>query len=396
VYPWPADDGYRQRLAQMISALGEAGEVDFLCVAGLPANAEAPPADLRMVRIQPRRLSPVDRGVAWLRRGLPRSQLITTAEGVEDEARQWIGDRSYDVAYFSHIHSWLLFHHLVDCPTVVDFNDLGHLVIRSARLNDPVGAGVAGRAKWLARQAVDRIDERRMERLEHRCAGAVEAVTVCSRLDVARSGVPNASAIANGYERSGDAPARRDGATFLFVGALGYPPNADAARWFVREVFPAVRARRSDAQVRIVGREPQLVHDLAEVDGVEVLGRVPDMAVELAGATVAVVPIRFGSGTRLKVVEALANRLPLVATTIGVEGIDVVDGQHALLADDAEGFARACLRLLEEPALRSAIADEGESLWDERYRWSTIRRDLAALVTRVGQPETESRTTAGE
>ena len=80
------------------------------------------------------------------------------------------------------------------------------------------------------------------------------------------------------------------------------------------------------------------------------------------------------------------------------EGIDVVDGRHALLADDADGFAEACMRLLDEPAVRVSIADAGEALWDERYRWSRIRHDLADLARRVagGQLEAESRTTAGE
>jgi glycosyltransferase involved in cell wall biosynthesis len=102
----------------------------------------------------------------------------------------------------------------------------------------------------------------------------------------------------------------------------------------------------------------------------------------------------------LKVVEALANRLPIVATTIGVEGIDVVDGVHALVADDAASFASACSRLLEEPELRATLADAGELLWEAHYRWSAIRRELGELVAAVaagGQvPGIGSRTTAGE
>jgi glycosyltransferase involved in cell wall biosynthesis len=225
-------------------------------------------------------------------------------------------------------------------------------------------------------------------------------VTLCSRLDVERSGLPNAHVVANGYERTVAPPPERGGATFLFVAALGYPPNADAARWFVREVLPSVQAHHPDATVRIVGGNEGSVRDLAARPGVEVLGRVPDIRTELDRATVAVVPIRSGSGTRLKVVEALANRLPIVSTSVGVEGIDVVDGVHALVADDAASFAAACSRLLDEPELRAALADAGEALWEDHYRWSTIRRELGELVVGVaagGQaPGIGSRTTAGE
>ena len=210
----------------------------------------------------------------------------------------------------------------------------------------------------------------------------------------------NAVVVANGYERHGDAPLaarRRDVPVRRARSAT--PPNADAARWFVREVFPAVRAHRPDARVRIVGGGEHHVSDLASIEGVERArpGRRHRRRARRRRRSRSC-RSASGSGTRLKVVEALANRLPLVATTLGVEGIDVVDGRHALLADDAESFAAR----LPPPARRTgapaAIADEGEALWDERYRWSTIRHDLADLA-RFGSaqaPETESRTTAGE
>jgi glycosyltransferase involved in cell wall biosynthesis len=386
----------------MVAGLAEVGEVDFLCAASLPPRPEDPPPEgLRYLRLQPRRTGRVERALAWLRTDLPRAQLVADVSEVTPAAAEWVAGRSYDAAYFSHLHAWRIHHHLAaGVPTIVDLDNLDHLVIRAARTRRPVGAPLAEQAKWLALQPVDLVDERRTERLQRRCGEAVDAVTLCSRLDVERSGLRNAHVIANGYERTTEPPRERDGATFLFVGALGYPPNADAVRWFVREVLPAVREHRPEATVRIVGGGEASVRDLADRPGVEVLGRVADIGTELARATVAVVPIRSGSGTRLKVVEALANRLPVVATTVGVEGIDVVDGVHALVADDAGSFGAACRRLLDRPELRVALADSGERLWEERYRWSAIRRDLGQLVGAVvagGQaPGIGSRTTAGE
>jgi glycosyltransferase involved in cell wall biosynthesis len=316
---------------------------------------------------------------------LPRSQLSADASALDGPIREWLGERTYDLVYFSHIHAWLLHGHLVDAAAVVDFDNLDDLVIRAARTSRPVGAGWERLAKWLAMQPVDLVDERRMARLQRRCAAEVDTVTLCSALDAQRSGLSNAVAVGNGYDRTSAPPASRSGSTLVFVGALGYPPNADAVRWFVHEVLGDVRRSAPHVVLRVVGGGEAAVEDLQGIEGVEILGRVDDLQAELDAATVAVVPIRSGSGTRLKVLEALANRLPIVATTLGAEGIDVVDGVHALLADDAPAFARACLRLVEDAELRAELADAGERLWDERYRWSRIRGELAGLARRVAR-----------
>jgi glycosyltransferase involved in cell wall biosynthesis len=370
----------------MVAGLADADDVDFLCVAS-PAAAgrvEAPPPEgVRTLRLAPRIRSKVERLRLWLTSGLPRSQLSADVSALDGSIRDWVADHTYDLVYFSHIHAWLLHGHLVDAPAVVDFDNLDDLVIRAARTSRPSGAGWAGLAKWIAMQPIDLVDERRMARLQRRCAAEVEVVTLCSPLDARRSGLANAVTVGNGFDRTSAPPASRSGATLLFVGALGYPPNADAVRWFVHEVLGHVRLAAPHVVLRVVGGGEAALDGLRGIDGVEILGRVDDLQAELDAATVAVVPIRSGSGTRLKVLEALANRLPIVATHLGAEGIDVVDGVHLLLADDAPAFARACLRLVEDAQLRAELADAGERLWDERYRWSRIRGELAALARRV-------------
>jgi glycosyltransferase involved in cell wall biosynthesis len=374
----------------MLAGLGEAGEVDFLCVASAPApgRVEAlPPEGVRMLRLAPRIRSKVERLRLWLTSGLPRSQLSADVSTLDGAIREWLGDRTYDLVYFSHIHAWLLHGHLLDAPVVVDFDNLDDLVIRAARTSRPVGAGWERLAKWAAMQPVDLDDERRMARLQRRCASEVDVVTLCSALDAQRSGLANAVAVGNGYDRTTTPPATRAGSRLVFVGALGYPPNADAVRWFVHEVLGDIRRSASDAVLRVVGAGEAAVEDLRGIEGVEILGRVDDLQPELDAATVAVVPIRSGSGTRLKVLEALANRLPIVATTLGAEGIDVDDGVHALLADDAPSFALACLRLVEDAELRAGLADAGERLWEECYRWSRIRTELAGLARRVARAD---------
>ena len=106
----------------------------------------------------------------------------------------------------------------------------------------------------------------------------------------------------------------------------------------------------------------------------------PQVSAEVDRATVILCPIRFGSGTRLKVLEAMAHRVPLVTTSVGCEGIDVVDGTHARIVDDASGFARACVELLGDPAERIRLATAAEQLYQDRYRWSVVRAQLADLA----------------
>ena len=190
----------------------------------------------------------------------------------------------------------------------------------------------------------DLVDERRWDRTQRACAAAVDHVVVCSSLDLRRSNCPNAVVVGNGASapeqvESDRSKLRGEHPTMFFVGALDYEPNTEAVEWFVREVLPPLRARVPSARVRIVGRGAERVGWVAEVPGVDLVGPVEDLQAEIARADVSIVPIRVGAGTRLKVVEALANHLPLVTTTVGCEGIEVTDGVDALIADDAAEFA---------------------------------------------------------
>lgn len=156
--------------------------------------------------------------------------------------------------------------------------------------------------------------------------------------------------------------------TFLFVGNFGYYPNEDAARFFCAEVLPLLRDRAGGPfRVRLAGAHPPLaVRMLAAQPEVTVTGWVPDLrpCYELAHAVV--VPVRAGGGTRIKVLEAFACRRPVVATTVGAEGLGVTAGQELLVADSAGEFAAACARLMAEPGLGRALAERGAAFAADR------------------------------
>ena len=164
------------------------------------------------------------------------------------------------------------------------------------------------------------------------------------------------------------------------MGTLYYPPNADGVRWFMREVFPRVQAQVPAARMTIIGpRPPRDLARLAHGDKIQVTGYVPDLAPYLAQAALMVVPVRAGSGMRVRILEALARGVPVVTTTMGAEGIEVRDGEHLLLADTPDAFAAAVTRLLADPALRRSLAGNGRRLVEQQYDWQVALPALDAV-----------------
>jgi glycosyltransferase involved in cell wall biosynthesis len=173
-----------------------------------------------------------------------------------------------------------------------------------------------------------------------------------------------------------------DPVEILFVGTLGYFPNADGIAWFAEEVLPLIRRRTGRRVVlRIVGAGfSPLVARLRTMREVEVVGYVPDLRQWYARGRLVVVPIRAGGGTRIKVLEAFALRRPVVATTIGAEGIDGEHGTHLLLTDDPMEFAACCLSLIERPELGEFLAANAYARFSDRYTLEALAKIVAAAT----------------
>ena len=170
----------------------------------------------------------------------------------------------------------------------------------------------------------------------------------------------------------------------LFIGTYRYLPNVDAVHWFAREIWPRIRAARPTARWSLVGLDPPpSVRALGEVPGVNVVGTVPDVRPWLARASVVVVPLRSGSGTRLKILEAFAAGRPVVSTQIGAEGLAVRDGTHLLLADDPVSFAEAVVRLLDCPEHGWSLARAARELVEQEYAWARIGERLLAVYRQL-------------
>ncbi|HXW33859.1 MAG TPA: glycosyltransferase family 4 protein, partial [Acidimicrobiales bacterium] len=145
-------------------------------------------------------------------------------------------------------------------------------------------------------------------------------------------------------------------------------------------VLPFLRERIPNAELRLVGEPDSSVPNLARRAGVTVVGRVPDMEPELARADLVVVPIRFGSGTRVKILEAFAHRIAVVSTTIGAEGLGVENRKQLLIGDDPQDFARLCAELLLDDQLRLTLIERANELFLAKHQWTTARARIKSLA----------------
>jgi glycosyltransferase involved in cell wall biosynthesis len=171
-------------------------------------------------------------------------------------------------------------------------------------------------------------------------------------------------------------PDEGDTAEMLFIGNMGYPPNVDAAVYFCNEVLPLIRRSVADAKLWIVGISPEpSVRQLAG-NGVFVTGAVPDVVPYYRTSKVCVAPLRAGSGTRLKILEGMALGRAIVSTSIGCEGLDVVDGEHILIADDSKLFAEQTVKLLTNHELRARISAKAREFVAASYDWDVIAEKL--------------------
>ena len=163
----------------------------------------------------------------------------------------------------------------------------------------------------------------------------------------------------------------------VFVGQMDWLPNSDGARFFVQEVWPLIRSARPGATFKVVGRNPgPEVRRLGKVDGVEVVGGVPDVRPFLDRAAVAVVPLLVGGGTRLKIFEAMAMGTAVVSTTVGAEGLPITPGEHLMVADSAEAFSGKVIQLLDQPTQRQRLSRSALNLVRHRYTAEKVARQF--------------------
>jgi glycosyltransferase involved in cell wall biosynthesis len=394
-FPWPANGGGLIRLANTVEALAGLGDVDLFTLCDPRRTDRSVPIGVDLSRMAttpyPEAARPLTWRASWVgRAGLPLEVAMRRFDPVPRAAFEaWVRG-PYDVVWFSTpaTFAWLGRPRLG--PTVVDLVDLEDEKERQrTALLRAAGGPDGGRDRIRHAGAVAQswMNARDWRTFQRSVSRQVDRVVLASPLDVDRSGLANATLVPNALRRPEPPLGRVDVArepTILFQGSLNYAPNMDAADWLIRDIAPRIRTRLPGAGIRLVGRPTPGVERLHAPPSVTVVGRVAEMDPELELADLVVVPVRYGSGTRVKILEAFAHRIPVVSTTIGAEGLDVTDGLHLLIADDPDSFADRCERLLTDADLRRQVVDAAERLFEERYTFAAAQDRIRAVVHEVG------------
>jgi glycosyltransferase involved in cell wall biosynthesis len=287
--------------------------------------------------------------------------------GVRQKLSDWFQERRFDVAICDFLDAAVNFPADLTIPSVLFQHNVESEIWRrhSATESNPLKR----RMYALEFRKMARYERNAVNKFRHVIAVSehdrrlMETWVEPSRITVVPTGVDLAH-----YRPD---PGSKPGPVVVFVGAMDWEPNVDAMEYFCDEIWPSVTARVPAAKLLIVGRNPgDRVLRLAS-DSVQITGRVPSVAEHLRDASVVVVPLRIGGGTRLKIYEAMAAGKAVVSTSVGAEGLDVHHGQDIVLADRQQSFADAVVALLGDENLRNKYERAAAEL-AAQYDWSVI------------------------
>lgn len=388
--PYPLDSGGRIKTYHTLRALSAAHEVHchaFVREAGQLAHARVLDAICASVSLhmEPRSLA---REVLHAGRSVIRRLPLSVERHVSRAVHASIGAHhdavGFDIVYCDHL-SMLEYGRPLGVPIVHDAHNVEYRVMQR----------LAATSGWGPRRLLLEREWRLVrayERRAYRECALIFAVSDEDAGEIRTLAGPRVPIEAVPIGVDVDAVSRRRevrGRDLLFVGGLHWPPNADAAAYLVREIWPRVRQTYPDARLTIVGgRAPAHVDRDLQADGVELAGHVPDVEPYFARSGALAVPLRSGSGMRVKILDAFARGVPVVATTLGAEGIEAVPGRHYLRADDAATFAAHVCEMLGSPDAGQDLAGRALELVRERYDVAIIGARQRELVGALAGPFT--------
>ena len=372
-HPEPADNGRKRRTRLMISAL--AGEYDVALISLLPP--ETPLDDLPAVpgvmhqsalslpAFQPRSLAGL-LGSVSLR---PRSVVATWSKATARAIQERVTDLGIDVVVGTDLRTLRYLEYLSPAAaTILDEPDVSPFVVEN------------GNATLRAT-----LRERKYRRLLKGSAPHLGAVVVASDLEavawlaLAESGTVHV--IENGvHELPAEQWQPHGSRDLLYTGSLEYSANAEAIDYFVGRILPLLEREAGDVSLVVTGKVPNPLPESARHPRVRLTGVLDSLSAAYLQSGVFVVPVLSGTGTRVKILEAMAHGVPVVSTAKGAEGLPVNHDRHLLLADRPEDFAAAVLRLLNDRELALRLGAAGRDLVRERFTWELQGQELRELV----------------
>jgi len=377
--PYPVAGGGALRTASLVEYLAQRYAIDLIVfrqqgapdpAASLPPGLVRRVTTLQLAANRRDTAARVWRNAARVARGIP--PLVDRFSGFEQQIAQAVEGRSYEVGLIEHFWCapYLDAISAACRRTVIDLHNVESVL--HARLAE-VETPAAGFAHRVFRQASLDLERDLLPRfttvlaVSAADADRVRSIAPAAQVRIYPNAIPWRPAV----------PARSHEHAVVFSGNMEYHPNLSAVRFFHGEVWPRLRAEWPELVWRLVGKNAEGIGRLVAGDKrIEVVGAVDDAVRELARASVAVVPLLAGSGTRFKILEAWAAGLPVVSTSIGAEGLPVCHEQHVLLADSGPAFARAVSRLLACPELREGLAAAGRLLLEREFTWQAAWQNL--------------------
>lgn len=398
--PYPTLKGGDHRTWQNVNALAGFGRVAVFGLCSNDRRRHIVP-DLALEcwssSTDPTLAIPPPKGVrmparAWLLDPTGHPSDLFFSEPAADELRRLMASFRPDVALVEGLwlHGYIKILREAGCRVILDCQNVEAQTIRELALT------VEGQ-DFEARVRRDVLPAR-TEAIERRAIASADQVWVCSHDDERRIRqlygptppvfvVPNGLRVAD-YESVLDARRLRpDGGplTLVYPGFFAYLPNVHAARFLIQEVLPRVAEECEDCALVLVGGQPppEMLAAAAGNPRITVTGAVRSTEPWLTHATAMPVPLFQGSGTRLKILEAFAAGVPVITTAKGAEGLDVVDGTHALIAENAEQFAVAALSLGRDAGLCRHLTTGARKLLKDRYSWDAVDGRVRQAVSSV-------------
>ena len=395
LFPYPPTNGASMRTWSILKSLRANGHiVDLLCI-GDPNDILRHGATMQQVcetvEVVPHNLQRLSAGGSFASRltslpsNLPFAVRRFRSSAMKDRIRAWLAQGPMDAVVCEGLHPLVNFPDQVAKPLLIDCHNVEHRIIR--RYLDYEDSFAKRCYAWL--------ELHKLRSWERRALARADLAMVCSEVDLGamKELCPQARplAVPNAVDTENYVPCPQGKrGRVVYTGGMDWYPNRDAVTFFCSRILPELRMLGQEVEFVVAGRGPteEFRRQLADVPELKFAGAVPDIREEIAKAAVCVVPLRIGSGTRFKILEAAAMEKPVISTQLGAEGLEFRDGEEIILADEPREFARAVCGLLSDPQRGRELGKAARNKVEEKYSFAALRCSIRKALgeLRSGPP----------
>ena len=400
----PLDKGGRLRTWHLLRHLARRHKITYLSFSELGPPREKAVAGMREVAtriVTVPRFDPAKRSLLfymdaarYLADPLPYAVAKYRSAAYKVQLQSLLRDHTFDLLVCDFLVPAVNLPKTLPCPAVIFTHNVeAEIWRRHAETKASVPA------RWLYR-----LQHKRMLRFEADTLKRFDGILTVSEADrdtLARLYPDIASkptwVVRTGVDTDYFVPSQRErptaaGPRLVFTGSMDWLPNEDAMAYFCHDILPLIREQEPHIRLSIVGRTPTPAVRALASESIEVTGTVDDVRPYVADSAVYIVPLRIGGGTRLKIFEAMSMGKAVVSTSVGAEGLPVVDGRHALIADEPHAFADAVVSLVRHTTRRKALEHAARSLVVDHFDWSSVAGELDdALAVSAGHKKSATR-----